>query len=66
MKEKPIIITIDNYNKKKITFTIPSDATVEIMRMADMAEIFTGAPSTFSNIEIGVEHEGIEMKVEHL
>ena len=31
MREKLITIIIDNYNNEKITFTMPSDATVETM-----------------------------------
>ena len=31
MEEKPIKIILDNYNNEKITFTMPSDATVESM-----------------------------------
>ena len=31
MEEKPIRIILENYNNEKITFTIPSDATVESM-----------------------------------
>ena len=31
MEEKPIRIILENYNNEKITFTMPSDATVESM-----------------------------------
>ena len=31
MEEKPIKIILENYNNEKITFTMPSDATVESM-----------------------------------
>ena len=31
MEEKPIKIILENYNDEKITFTMPSDATVESM-----------------------------------
>ena len=31
MEEKPIRIILENYNDEKITFTMPSDATVESM-----------------------------------
>lgn len=62
MKEKPIIITIDNYRGKKIIFTIPSDASIDIMRMSSLYDALNGHAETFSNININIEHEGITMK----
>ena len=65
MNENPITIIIDNYNNKKIIFTMPSDTKIEMLRQANFAEILSGS-NTFSNLELIVNGEGIVMDVEHL
>ena len=39
MKEKPIRIIVENYNNKKITFTMSSNATVESLFELDRDSI---------------------------
>ena len=39
MKEKPIRIIVENYNDKKITFTMSSNATVESLFELDRDSI---------------------------
>ena len=58
MEEKPIIIKIENYNNEKITFTMPSNATIESMfemnsRTFKVDRVFIDAQA--DNIEIEKE-----------
>ena len=60
MNRDNTIITIENYNGKRISFTMPIDSSIEIYREAVIADMLEG----ISDIKIHAKGKNITMEVE--